>query len=153
AGRALDDEDMPRWLSVTVLAGVAMALAVVVASAAGLPLASPVAAAVLLLAVDLVAAAVAVNRGFHDPTARSLESWWWYAVGEGFCLLTAIGHGWIFWVAGGSGLLIAGAIIGMAWRGGEHIHLPRLRQWMLIPGAVVGIVVLGLAGQVVLGLT
>jgi hypothetical protein len=153
AGRALDDEDMPRWLSVTALASVAVALAVVVASAAGLHMASPVAAAVLLLAVDLVAAAVAVNRVFHDATAESVESWWWYAVGEGFCLLTAIGHSWIFWASSGSGLLVAGAIIGMAWRGSEHIHLPRLPQWTLIPGAVAGIVVLGFAGQVMMRLT
>jgi hypothetical protein len=131
AGRALDAEHMPRWLSITILAGVGAALGVVAASVAGMPLASPVFAACLLLGVDMVAGSVAVNNVRHDPPAESVVSWWWYAAAEVATFGTAIGKSWVFWASPGTGLLIAAGIIGMAWKGGERISLarpPRHRQ-------------------------
>jgi len=156
AGRPLDAEELPRWLSKVMLASTGVALAVVLASVAGLPLASPGAAVCLLVGVDLAAGAVVVNGLRSDPGRESVPSWWWYGAGEAFTLITAVGKGWVFWASPVSGLLIAAGIIGMAWRGGERISRPRFTrppEWTLIPVVVAGILTLGYDVRVMTGLT
>lgn len=125
SGQALDDEDEPRWVSVMIIAGVTVALAIVTASAAGAGLASPVQATCLLIGVDLVAGAVVVNRVAHEPAAESPGNWAWYLAGECFATVSAFGSAWIFWASSLSGAAVAGAILFTAWRGGVTVQLPR----------------------------
>ena len=124
SGQALDDEEEPRWVSVMIITGVAVALAVVTASAAGAELASPVQATCLLIGVDLVAGAVVVNRVAHQPDAESPGNWAWYLAGECFATVSAIGSAWIFWASSLSGAAVAAAILLTAWRGGVTVKLP-----------------------------
>jgi len=120
-GHAAAAEEAPVWVLVLTVAGVAVACAMVVAGQAGLVPVTPVQATLVLIGVDLTGGVVALRGVARNPGNEPVLSWLRYGMGEVWATVAAIGSGWIFWATSLSGLAVAAAITGMAWRGGERV--------------------------------
>ena len=121
AGHA--DDDPPRWLTLTMTAGVTTALA-----AWGFT--TGFTAIILAVAVDLMAACVNACKTYRHPAGESILSWWLFLAATIAALLAVGRAAPILYAYPGAGALTAIAVIA-AWATGRQAglrHTSRLDQ-------------------------
>ena len=111
------DDDPPRWLTLSMTAGVTTALA-------AWELSTRFTAIILAVAVDIMAASVSTYKTYRHPAGESMLSWWLFLAATVAALLAVGRAPPILYAYPGTGALTAIAVI-TAWASGGPDHRSR----------------------------
>ena len=107
------DDDPPRWLTLSMTAGVTTALAAWGFSAG-------FTAIILAVAVDMMAASVNAYKTYRHPAGESMLSWWLFLAATIAALLAVGGAAPVLYAYPGAGAITAIAVIA-AWAAGTTV--------------------------------